>query len=114
MDYATLVTTLVGAVMTAVGALFLAYRQSTESTLAEVKSQRDVYRSIADRSVERLEQEVNDRRQQVGLPPIIPMTSVVPEHHSPITEAQEQTATAATLRARLVAAELASTLITLD
>ncbi len=44
----------------------------------------------------------------MGQPPIIPMAAVVGEHGSPMNETQRETATMATLRARLVAAELAA------
>jgi gas vesicle protein len=107
MTYDLLITTLVGAVLSAVGALFLAYRQSQAATLTEIRAQRDAYKAMADRAVARLEQEANDRRALAGLAPLPVLAPVVPAHNSPVNRQQQERADFATLQARAAAATLA-------
>jgi len=97
---------LIGGVVGAVPVLFAAFVKSQANAMTEVSAQRDIYRGIAERAIARLEQEAVDRRQREGLPPVAPVAPVLPEHQSPSTTAQRATAAMATLRARLVAAEL--------
>lgn len=99
---------LIGGVVAAVPVLFAAYVKAQMLAMTEITAQRDVYKAIADRAVTRLEEEVADRRTRDGFPPLTPIAPVEPEHNSPTTGAQRETAQMATLRARLVAAELGS------
>lgn len=112
-----LVLMLLGAVLAGFGGLWLVYQRTTDgrmsdaqtahkAALDELRTQRDVYKAIADRAVARLEQEANDNRGLRGLPPFAPMAPVIPEHTSPVTERQKEDAEQATLRARVVAATL--------
>ena len=101
-----LVMMLVGGMVAAVPALFLALMKSHASAMAEVCAQRDVYKAIGERAIIRLEQEAVERRKRDGLPAVPALVPVEPEHSSPVSAHQWETAAQATLRARLVAAEL--------
>ncbi len=99
---------LIGGVVAAVPVLFAAYVKSQAAGMMELERQRDSYKGMADRAILRLEQEVADRRAREGFPAVVPVAPVLPEHQSPVTANQQETADMATLRARLVAAELGS------
>ena len=66
----------------------------------------DSYRSMADEAVKQLEDAANTDRATHGLDPLEVLAAVVPEHNSPVTEQQAETAAVATMRARLTAASL--------
>lgn len=101
-----LVMMLVGGVCAAVPALFLALMKAHASALADLTDQRNTYKAIADRAVARLEEEATERHRREGAVPSLVIAPVLPEHASPVTPRQQETADIATLRARLVAAEL--------
>ncbi len=71
-------------------------------------AQQAIWKAIAQGAVLALEQTVNRYRLYAGDTPLQPIAPVVPEHNSPISQFQQETAVMATWRARLVAAELAA------
>jgi hypothetical protein len=105
-----------GLLITLTGAIGVIYKQliknqeqqisNYDKQLLEMKSQRDSYRQIGDEAVRVLEQKINKDREVAGKQPFPVIASVVAEHNSPVTEAQQDAADLATLRAKMVAAKL--------
>lgn len=74
---------------------------------ADLLAERNSYRDMATEAIQKLEIAVNQERETAGDAPFVPLAPVVPEHSSPVTPLQAETAAIATLRSRLVAATLA-------
>lgn len=89
-----------------------AARVVREASLTEAEGRRaadtdealESYRQIASEAVECLESATNVLRETQGKPPIEPLPAVAPEHSSPVSGRQVETARIATLRARAAAA----------
>lgn len=78
-----------------------------EGRLSDMKSQKESFKEIANEAVENLEKKVNEILASVGKSDFKVLAAVVPEHNSPTTPEQQDTADLATLRARTTAAVLA-------
>ncbi len=102
----TVIGILLGSVVTALVAVFKLLMSARDSQLADRTAERDNYRSVAADAVRMMEAAVTKQRAAEGLPPIKPLAAVLPEHQSPVSEAEETTAHQATLRAAVTAAGL--------
>jgi len=71
-------------------------------------------REMTEQAIGNLERAAAATQMAAGGPLVPPLAPVVPEHSSPITDQQRETAHIATMRARLVAANLALGLSPLD
>ncbi len=98
---------LLGALVTAVVFLFKLYDKSKDRQINDLISERNSYREMAAEAVAAVESNVNELRTLRGQPRFVPIAPVVPEHNSPVTPAQQDTADLQTIRARLTAATLA-------
>jgi hypothetical protein len=98
-----LLTTLTGVIAT----LFRMLMSSKDAQLVSMTSERDSYKEIADDAVGTLEARVNMEREHRGEAPFKAIAPVIPEHNSPTTQKQVNTAHLATLRARFTAATMA-------
>lgn len=109
------VAAVVGALASAVTYLFTMLTANRSAELANQKAiyekQLEVERSNTSSWREmtlelgiNIEKAVNRKRAANGLPPFKELAPIVPEHSSPVTKKQQQTAEIATMRARLVAA----------
>jgi uncharacterized protein YccT (UPF0319 family) len=112
------ITALLGVLVGTIGKLHLqlmtGQREHMEQLLAAKDEQieavcleRDILRKMADRAITRLEQAADANNQRLGHDSLPRLADVEAEHNSPVSQKQEDTAVLATLRARLVAAELA-------
>jgi hypothetical protein len=72
--------------------------------LNEMESQRNSYKEIGEEAVKSL---VSHAESNTKLPLVLPLVPVVPEHNSPTSVIQQETAHIQTLRASLTAANLA-------
>jgi len=81
-----------------------ATKEHFEKELANLKSDRDSWREMAEELGVNIEKAVNRHRAAKGLEPFVAMEPIVPEHSSPVSAQQQQTADIGTMRARLVAA----------
>lgn len=104
-------TAIVGSVTIALGAIFKLFINSNEARMAEQRAQlasmtadRDNWKQVGSEAVGNLRKAANAKRIREGKDPYEDLADVVPEHNSPVTEAQKQTAELATVRAALVAA----------
>ena len=97
---------LMGGLCSAVVVVFKLLMATKERQLADMQSQRDSYKGIANESVRTMEDLANRVRTEQGKPAFTAIAAVVPEHSSPPSEAQKQAAELQTLRARIVAATL--------
>jgi hypothetical protein len=93
-------------VIAAKDAAFLAVIAAKDQAMQDMISQRNSYQKMATQSITGLELAANRLRQSRGEGPIEFVKPVVPEHNSPTTQAQIDTAELQTLRARAVAAAL--------
>lgn len=84
-------------------------KESYERQLTSLTSDRNSWREMSEESVNRLDQAVAAHRKASHKPgpAVKPLAKIIPEHSSPITPQQQETADIATVRARLVAATLA-------
>jgi hypothetical protein len=99
-----------GLVSALTGAVVFMFRQLNEANdqrLRDRTSERDSYKEIANEAMAALERRVNENLHTAGKQPFTAIAPVVPEHNSPVSEKQQQTADLQTLRARLTAATLA-------
>lgn len=71
---------------------------------ADLRADLESYRQMAETAVTNLEAAANELLIEQGKPPIEALAAVIPEHGSPVTPQQRETAEIATKRARLVAA----------
>ena len=99
--------TVVGGLVSALVALFWLGVKHYDAQLDDLRSQRDSYRNMAEEAVKNIEELVNADRLKKGKPPFDKLAPIVAEHSSPTTEAARDTADVGTMRARLVAANLA-------
>src|SRR5678816_2719478 len=110
VSFSTEAMAIIGAMGTGlVGTIAMLFKQlmaSKEKQLVDMTSARDSFKEMANESVSNLEVIANRGREQRGEPPFKLIAPVVPEHQSPVKEAQKQTAELQSLRARLVAATL--------
>lgn len=97
---------LVAALTSTIGVLFRLLLAAKDAQLKTAESHGQSYRQMALEAVANLEMAVNERRATVGKSGFTVIAPVVPEHSSPTTQLQEDTADIQTLRARLVAASL--------
>jgi len=67
-------------------------------------SEKDSYKEIAAEAVDALENKVNELRRAAGKPSFPTVPPVIPEHSSPVSAGQQDTADLQTLRARVTAA----------
>ena len=93
------ISLVVGGLTGVIGMLFRLY-------VAQVKEERDTWKKLADGAVSNLEYAANVQRKKAGMSPLTELAPVVPEHSSPTSKRQEETAEMATMRARLTAAVL--------
>jgi hypothetical protein len=95
------------ALVGAIGALYWQNQKATEARVTSLSNRLSSYEQISERAMEVLLIETNAKLAAEGraLPPIL--AAVVPEHHSPMTFEQEETAKLATRRAQLTAITLA-------
>jgi len=80
--------------------------QSKDDQVKSMQSQRDSYREMADEAIKNLETIRSERQIGTGMPSPSIVAAVVPEHNSPTTQTQQDSADLQTMRARLVAATL--------
>lgn len=78
-----------------------------DKRLEEVDSQRKSYKEIAEEAVAAVEKTAREVFQTAGKRPVLSLAPVVPEHSSPVTPEQQETAELQTMRARVTAATLA-------
>jgi hypothetical protein len=102
----TIIGVMGGGLISTIALLFKLLMASKDKQLVDMTSARDSFKEIAEESVSNVEQVVNRIRQEKGLPEFKPLKPVVPEHASPVSRAQKDTAELQTLRAKLVAATL--------
>lgn len=79
-------------------------REMFEKRIAAIESDKKSWQEMTLELGINIEKAVNRKRAAEGLAPFEVMKPVVPEHSSPVTLAQQQTADISTMRARLVAA----------
>jgi hypothetical protein len=95
-----------GVIATVVAALAAAIQKLFAVMLQHRNDERDIWRSIAEDATAKVE-ELTERLSAItGTPPPAPVAPVLPEHNSPTTDRQRDTAAWQTVRARLVAAAL--------
>ena len=97
---------LLSALVTAVVTLHRTLMASKDKHIEEMRDQRDSYKEIATEAVSAMEVGVNAKRAGRGFGPTPHVPAVVPEHNSPTTRKQQDTADLQTMRARLTAATL--------
>ncbi len=99
----------VGVLMTALsGTVAFLFQHISKSNLREIRAlvaERESYKGIARDALRHLEAVVNRDLAARGSPPFVAIAPVLPEHQSPASASQQEAATLATMRARLVAAE---------
>lgn len=99
-----------GIVSSTVGGIVFIFRllvSRYDKQLEELKADRDGYKLLALGSVQALEKKMELVRQERGERPPAVVPPVEPRHHSPVTEAQRDTANLETLQARSRAAMIA-------
>ncbi len=97
---------LVTSLATTIGYLFRHISKSNQREIRALTAERESYKGIARDALKHLEMLINRDLAAKGAPPFRAMAAVVPEHQSPSTANQQEVAILATLRARLVAAQL--------
>lgn len=105
---ASSVAGLLGAALTALG-VYLNFKMKMmemQTRLADEKSQKESYKSIAKDSMTIVETITNEKLTNEGKPPLVALANVVPEHKSPVTAEAQAAADLQTQRAKLVAATL--------
>jgi hypothetical protein len=100
------ITTLLGAVVAALSIIFKLLMAAKDAALVDCKAERDNYRSVANDAVRIMQAAMAKQREAQGEPPIKVIAPVLPEHQSPVTPAEQETAHQATLRAAVTAAAL--------
>jgi hypothetical protein len=100
------VGTLVAALSGVISYLFHHISKSNSREIRALTSERESYKGIARDALKHLESLINRDLAAKGAPPLILIAPVIPEHQSPSTPDQQEVAQLATLRARLVAAQL--------
>lgn len=103
----TAITAVTGTLALAVGFLLKNWIKEKEERLLEMKTQRDDYKRVAGSTVEAYEQLILRQLSKRGIAAAELVAPVVPEHHSPTTEKQQEQAEFATIQARRVAADVA-------
>jgi len=101
------ISTLLGALAGVIVYLFRQLDSTHKERLSERTSERDSYKEMAHEALIALESRVNEKRRGVGQGPFPAVAPVVPEHNSPVSKRQQETADLQTMRARLTAATLA-------
>lgn len=92
---------LLTALASAVAVLFKLVISGKDQQIKDAQSERDSYKEISLEAVDRIEKVAH--KEKITVPYVAP---VVPEHSSPTTSKQQDSANLQTLRARLVAATL--------
>lgn len=100
------ISALVAALATAVGALFKMLMISHARELADMKEQRDSFREIGAEATDKLVLVSIEKAKRDGKTIIPALAAVVPEHNSPTTQKQQEAAELQTMRAKLTAATL--------
>lgn len=93
----------IAGLVAAIGTLFGLYAKSMNDRLAEKDAQINSYKSILQAALFAGDKAINELMVLKGLPLVTVMAPVIPEHQSPITKKQAETAHIATQRARAVA-----------
>lgn len=99
-----LAVTIVGSITGALVFVFKMLISSYEKQLAVLITDRDNWKQVSGEAVGNLRKAANAKRVRDGKEPYEDLADVIPEHNSPVTEEQRQTAELATVRAALVAA----------
>jgi len=97
---------LTGSLVTAVLGLHRLLIAAKDERIKDAESQRDIYLGMLREAIAIVESMAQTRARESGLKVPDPLAPVIPEHSSPASARQRQTAEMATLRARLVAASL--------
>jgi hypothetical protein len=98
---------IIGPLAGAVVVIFRLLVVSHAAQIAAEKSRAESYREMLIEANKALEDEVNTQRRNRGQEPLPVVAAVVPEHSSPVTKEQQETADLQTERARLTALTLA-------
>ncbi len=101
------ITGLLVSLIGAITFLFKLYAASKDAQIAEMKSQRDVYFEMVKEANSALESKIDEIFKITSKKMVKRVVPVVPEHSSPVTQAQIDTANMQTERARLTASTLA-------
>jgi hypothetical protein len=99
-----IIGTLLATVTGATSYIFKLLIDNYASRLAEKESQLQNWKQIASEAVVNLHKVAKEKRASEGMPPYVPLVPVVPEHNSPATMRELETAELQTVRASLVAA----------
>jgi hypothetical protein len=86
---------------------FIEQKSSYELRIKELDDQRKSYKEISSEAISALEAQANEKRLKQGKEPLKVIAPVVPEHSSPVTKEQQETADLQTMRARAVAIAVA-------
>ena len=99
---------LLGVLSATIAYLFKLLIGAKDSELVAMRSERDAYRLLAERSINGLELLVNEARRTTGCRPLATLLPVSPEHASPVTQRQQDQANLTTLQIKfaVIAAEL--------
>lgn len=100
---------LLSALTVSISVLFRMLIAAKDAQLQEEKAHRQAYQDVAEEAVSILSDRVAAHLLETGQDPVTEVAPVIPEHSSPVTKKQADTALFATLRARLTAAKLALT-----
>lgn len=101
-----IITALLVALSGAIAVLFRMVIANYDSQLTYWRSKELNWQEMTERAVSGMENEVNRKRVIAGKQPFPVLAAVLPEHSSPVTQAQKHAADLETMKARLVAAEL--------
>ena len=98
-----------GALISAIGMLFKMVVDNRSAELKAMEMDRNSWKEMALEGMERLDQAVAKHRKDSHrpIPEVVALAPIVPEHNSPVTPQQQETADIGTVRAKLVAATLA-------
>jgi len=102
----TVILTLLGALWGAIGILFKKLIDAKDQHIKSAQDRGDSYREMAEEAIDDLEKAANRKLRAEGKAHFTKVADVVPEHSSPVSQKQQETADLATMRARLVAATL--------
>ncbi len=100
------ITTLLGAVVAALTAIFRLLMAAKDAQIADLVARLKNSDSVGGDAVRMMQIAMEQKRAAEGMPSIKPLAPVIPEHQSPVTEAEEATARQATRRAEVTAAAL--------
>ena len=100
------IAALMGALAAALVAVFKLYDASRQAQIEDMRQQREGYRKGYERTVALLEAAAQKQVRARGGTPIPKLAPVLPEHGSPVSEAQQAAADLGTLKAREAVAAL--------